>query len=122
MTEHLGGPRNVPKSSPSDTRSTFGAATRGKAQCSSSLSGTGSGSWSIGYWEREWRGQQLFGDRVECTSEFQGKGIATRAARLIVKKAKAELHEGYLHAFPSVANGPSNGVCPEDRIQTSRPG
>jgi RimJ/RimL family protein N-acetyltransferase len=111
MTEHLGGPESPEK-----------LAERHEKYLRSSHTGEGpmfvivvgdqeTAAGSIGYWEREWRGQRVLETGWSVLPEFQGKGIATRAARLIVKKAKAELHEGYLHAFPSVANGPSNRIC-----------
>jgi RimJ/RimL family protein N-acetyltransferase len=42
---------------------------------------------------------------------FQGKGLASRAVRATLDKARAEGRWGVIHTFPVVTNGPSNGVC-----------
>ncbi len=66
---------------------------------------------SIGYWEREWRGQLLWETGWSVLPEFQGRGIATRAIAVIIDRARAAQKHRYLHAFPSVDNGPSNAIC-----------
>lgn len=43
--------------------------------------------------------------------EFQGRGIATEALRLLVDRAREDGRWGDIHAFPGVSNGPSNAVC-----------
>ena len=43
--------------------------------------------------------------------EFQGKGLASRAVRATLDRARDEGRWGVIHAFPVVTNGPSNGVC-----------
>ena len=43
--------------------------------------------------------------------EFQGRGLATRAARALIDKAWEEGRWGDIHAFPATGNGPSNGIC-----------
>jgi RimJ/RimL family protein N-acetyltransferase len=43
--------------------------------------------------------------------EFQNRGIAGRAVRGVIAKARAERKFGRLHAFPAVTNGPSNRIC-----------
>lgn len=43
--------------------------------------------------------------------EFQGRGLATAAVRLVLQRAQAEQRWGVVHAFPGVTNGPSNGIC-----------
>jgi RimJ/RimL family protein N-acetyltransferase len=44
-------------------------------------------------------------------TEFQGRGIASRAVREALAMARAERKFGPIHAFPAVTNVPSNKVC-----------
>lgn len=43
--------------------------------------------------------------------EFQGRGLAKRAERELLRLAHADGRWGLVHAFPGVTNGPSNGIC-----------
>ncbi len=43
--------------------------------------------------------------------EFQGRGLATEALRLLLERAVSDGRWGDIHAFPGVTNGPSNAVC-----------
>lgn len=111
MTDHLGGPE-----SPEKIRE------RHKRYCQSSVSGkdlmyvialqpemTPVG--SIGYWEKEWQGEIVWETGWSILPEFQGYGIATKAAILIIDRARAEGKHRFIHAFPSTDNAPSNSVC-----------
>jgi RimJ/RimL family protein N-acetyltransferase len=42
---------------------------------------------------------------------FQGRGIAGRAPEQAVAVARADGRHRFLHAFPSLDNAPSNGIC-----------
>jgi RimJ/RimL family protein N-acetyltransferase len=66
---------------------------------------------SIGYWEKEWRGQQVWETGWFVLPEFQGKGIATRATAIVAERARAEKEHRFMQAFPSVDNKPSNAIC-----------
>jgi len=66
---------------------------------------------SVGYWEKEWRGQQVWETGWFVLPEFQGKGIATQATTAVIERARAEKEHQFMHAFPSVDNKPSNGIC-----------
>jgi RimJ/RimL family protein N-acetyltransferase len=66
---------------------------------------------SIGYWEREWRGQTVWETGWSVLPEFQGQGVATRAAVSLVERARADGRHPFLHAFPAVDNPPSNSIC-----------
>ena len=67
---------------------------------------------SIGYWEMpHWLGDTVWETGYSVLPEFQGQGIATRATVLCVARAAADGIHRSIHAFPSVDNGPSNGVC-----------
>lgn len=43
--------------------------------------------------------------------EFQGQGVAKAAVRAVLERAREADRWGVIHAFPSVTNGPSNGIC-----------
>jgi RimJ/RimL family protein N-acetyltransferase len=65
---------------------------------------------SVGYWETEWDGQKGWETGWFVLPEFQGKGIATTATRMMMDHV-AEKSRRFLFAYPSVNNGPSNAVC-----------
>jgi RimJ/RimL family protein N-acetyltransferase len=111
MTNHLGGPETPAK-----------IHERHERYCLIGGSGTGrafaivvgpdrlAAGW-IGYWEKEWRGQHVWETGWSVLPEFQGQGIATRAAAAMLEMVREEKKCWYLHAFPSVDNGPSNAIC-----------
>jgi RimJ/RimL family protein N-acetyltransferase len=43
--------------------------------------------------------------------EFQGRGLAKRAVRMVLELALDDGRWGLVHAFPATTNGPSNGIC-----------
>lgn len=66
---------------------------------------------SVGYWEHEWQGELVWETGWSVLSEFQGRGLATGAVLDVIERARAERSHRFLHAFPSVDNGPSNALC-----------
>jgi RimJ/RimL family protein N-acetyltransferase len=42
---------------------------------------------------------------------FQGRGVAKAATARILERARTDGRWGSIHAFPSVTNEPSNGIC-----------
>lgn len=111
MTEHLGGPE------PED-------ALPGRHRRYLELPGTGDGRMFrvvllpdaapvglIGYWEREWRGETVCEAGWGVLPPYQRRGIAAAALAALVDAVRAEERHPYLHAFPSVDNRGSNGVC-----------
>jgi RimJ/RimL family protein N-acetyltransferase len=111
MTEHLGGPETPQK-----------IRERHERYCRSSQSGLDAmfvivvgperaAAGSIGYWQKEWQGQQVWETGWSVLPEFQGQGIATRAIAKILERARIEQKHRSLHAFPSVYNAPSNTIC-----------
>jgi RimJ/RimL family protein N-acetyltransferase len=66
---------------------------------------------SIGYWERTWRGEQVWETGWSILSEFQGQGVASAATQLVIQRAWAEAKFRYMHAFPATDNAPSNAIC-----------
>ena len=43
--------------------------------------------------------------------EFQGRGLAKRAVRMLLELARDDGRWGFVHAFPATTNAPSNGIC-----------
>jgi RimJ/RimL family protein N-acetyltransferase len=66
---------------------------------------------SVGYWEREWRGETVYEMGWKVASGFQGRGLAVRATVDAIRFAAAEQRYRWAHAYPKVDNGPSNAVC-----------
>lgn len=66
---------------------------------------------STGYWAKTWQGEDVYETGWGVLPEYQGRGLATAAVRLVAARAAAEGGPRWLHAFPSVGNLPSNGVC-----------
>src|SRR5262249_7375630 len=65
----------------------------------------------VGYWEREWRGEQVYEAGWSVLSAFQPRGVARAAASQAIAMARAERKHRYVHAFPLEDNPPSNSVC-----------
>ena len=65
---------------------------------------------NVGYWKTEWEGEAVWETGWFVLPEFQGKGGATQATRLLVAHV-SKLGRRYLMAFPSVSNRPSNAIC-----------
>ncbi|OKK05822.1 GCN5 family acetyltransferase [Streptomyces sp. CB03234] len=65
----------------------------------------------IGFWEQTWDGTRVYETGWTVLGGFQGRGVATAATVAVADRARAARKHRYLHAFPSVDNGPSNAVC-----------
>jgi len=66
---------------------------------------------NVGFWECEWKGQTGWEMGWFVLPEFQGRGAATAATRLIIDLlTKLQGHQ-FVFAFPSVDNHPSNAIC-----------
>jgi RimJ/RimL family protein N-acetyltransferase len=111
MTEHLGGPESMEK-----------IQNRHERYCRDSIAGKDPmfvivlsdgniSAGSIGYWEKEWKGQFVWETGWSILPEFQGMGIASKAASLVIERARKEEKFQFVHAFPSIHNPPSNAVC-----------
>ncbi|MET7832040.1 Protein N-acetyltransferase, RimJ/RimL family [Micromonospora sediminicola] len=66
---------------------------------------------SVGFWPREWRGEQVYEMGWAVLPAHQGRGLATAAVRAVVAAARAAGDRRFAHAYPSVDNPPSNAVC-----------
>lgn len=65
---------------------------------------------NVGFWEAEWDGQKGWETGWFVLPELQGRGIATAATKMLIDYV-AKLGRGFLLAYPSVNNGPSNALC-----------
>ena len=104
MMEHLGGPETPEKIAGRQRRYEADP-----AQFKIVDEGRGVG-W-VGYWEREWRGGQVYEVGWAVLPEAQGRGLATAATALVIEAAREAGGCRHMHAFPSVDNPPSNAIC-----------
>jgi RimJ/RimL family protein N-acetyltransferase len=66
---------------------------------------------SIGYWDKTWRDELVYETGWMIFPAYQGRGLASEALAMLVARLRAEHGRQFLHAYPSVANGPSNAIC-----------
>jgi RimJ/RimL family protein N-acetyltransferase len=66
---------------------------------------------TVGYWEKEWLGETVWESGWTVLPEFQRRGIAVAGTLAVIDEARAAARHRYLHAYPSVDNTGSNGVC-----------
>jgi RimJ/RimL family protein N-acetyltransferase len=66
---------------------------------------------SVGYWPRQWQGEQVYETGWAVLPQYQGRGIASAATAQVIELARAEHTHRYIHAFPSIDNRPSNAIC-----------
>ena len=71
----------------------------------------GEGVGSVGYWRKTWRDQEVYEIGWLVLPDYQGHGIATKAAAAVIEFARQEFKYQFLHAFPSVENPASNAIC-----------
>jgi RimJ/RimL family protein N-acetyltransferase len=65
---------------------------------------------SVVLWSRE-DGEPLSEIGWMVLPEFQGRGLAKRAVRMLLELARDDGRWGLVHAFPAITNAPSNGIC-----------
>ncbi|WP_027345380.1 GNAT family N-acetyltransferase [Hamadaea tsunoensis] len=114
MTEHLGGPESPAKLA--DRHAKYLAMTDPAEGLFFRIVGTGPDGaevsvGSIGYWSRDWQGERVYESGWKVLPEYQGHGIATAAARLIIGRARDQHRHATLHAYPSLDNPASNAIC-----------
>ena len=107
MMEHLGGPESPEKIAERQLR----YQQPGSRQYKIVVEPAGEGAGWVGYWEREWRGDQIYEIGWAVIPDFQGRGIASAATQAAIALARAEEERRFLHAYPSVDNAASNGIC-----------
>jgi RimJ/RimL family protein N-acetyltransferase len=107
MMEHLGGPEPPEKVLERQRRYEVPGSAQYKIVVVPGDEGVG---W-VGYWERDSGDEAVYEIGWSVLPAFQGRGIAGTAAALAVGLARARAARRFVHAFPSVENGPSNGIC-----------
>ncbi|MER5291131.1 GNAT family N-acetyltransferase [Streptomyces pharetrae] len=110
MTEHLGGPESEEKLAGRHRRYLELDPAAGRMY-RVVLADGGETVGSVGFWEREWRGGTVWETGWAVLPEFQGRGLAARAARAVIEEARAAGRHRWLHAWPKVTHTASNGVC-----------
>jgi RimJ/RimL family protein N-acetyltransferase len=105
MMEHLGGPESAEQLASRQLR--YEAPGSGMYKIVDDGEPVG----SVGYWPREWRGEQAYEVGWSVLPAAQGHGYATRGMQLLLDMVRAEGERRFVHAFPSVDNGPSNAIC-----------
>ena len=111
MTEHLGGPESEEKLVKRQARYERVGEPGAGRMFKLVDAGTGEAMGSVGYWEKDWRGETVYETGWSVLPEFQGRGIAVGATEQVIAAAREEHTHRYLHAFPSVDNAPSNAIC-----------
>jgi RimJ/RimL family protein N-acetyltransferase len=106
MMTHLGGPESEEKIAERHAR--YLADPR---QSRIVLADTGEAVGWVGYWDRDWREEPVLEIGWSVVPERQGHGIAGRAAAIALAVAREAGARRFVHAFPAVDNGPSNGIC-----------
>jgi RimJ/RimL family protein N-acetyltransferase len=106
MMTHLGGPEPEEK-----IASRQGRYERDPRQLRIVDVASGEGIGWVGYWERGWRGEDVFEIGWSVVPAFQGRGVAGAATRGALEHARLEHERRHVHAYPGIDNGPSNGLC-----------
>ncbi|MFH8972431.1 GNAT family N-acetyltransferase [Streptomyces sp. NPDC017890] len=109
MTAHLGGPETEEALAARHRR--YAVLEPGRMYRVTLADDGGETVGSIGYWQRTWQGAEVWETGWAVLPEFQGRGLAVRAARAVREAARADAAHRYLHAFPSVDHAASNAVC-----------
>lgn len=110
MTQHLGGPETAEKLADRHARyQRLGGS--GKGEMFAIVVGAGEAVGTAGYWERTWRGEEVYETGWSVIPAFQGRGIAAAATAQVIAVARAQNKHRFLHAFPAVENLPSNAIC-----------
>ncbi|MFE3072147.1 GNAT family N-acetyltransferase [Streptomyces sp. NPDC059247] len=66
---------------------------------------------TVTLWSHDADGRRMTEIGWMVLPEFQGRGLGKLAVRALLELARAEDRWGVVHAFPAVANAPSNGIC-----------
>jgi RimJ/RimL family protein N-acetyltransferase len=103
MMVHLGGPESPAKIAERQARYEVPDSHQFKI-----VAETGEGAGWVGYWERD---EEVYEIGWAVIPAFQGHGLAAAATRLALDDAAAVGGRRYVFAYPSVDNGPSNGLC-----------
>jgi RimJ/RimL family protein N-acetyltransferase len=111
MTKHVGGPETHEKLIERQTRYEQLAGTGTGRMFKIIYAATAEAIGSVGYWERDWRGESVYEIGWFVIPSFQGRGIASMATAQAIAMARSEGKHRFVHAFPSVDNPASNAIC-----------
>jgi RimJ/RimL family protein N-acetyltransferase len=111
MTEHLGGPESPEKLEDRQRRYVAAANAETAYIWKVILQPEGFGVGNVNFWDREWKGEQVYEMGWGVLPEYQGRRIASAAVAQAIDLARATKRRPAVHAFPSPDNGPSNGIC-----------
>jgi RimJ/RimL family protein N-acetyltransferase len=109
MTEHLGGPESPEQLRERQAR--YEQLSVGDRMFKIVDAASGESLGSVGYWSKEWRGERVYEAGWSVLPEWQGRGVAVAGTAAAIESAKKDGLCRFLHAFPNVANGPSNAIC-----------
>jgi RimJ/RimL family protein N-acetyltransferase len=107
MMHHLGGPESREKIAARHARYLAGAERDPQFKI---VAGDAAAGW-VGYWERDWREQEVYEIGWSVLPEFQGRGIARAVTAQALAHVRSVGRRRFAHAFPSVDNAPSNALC-----------
>jgi RimJ/RimL family protein N-acetyltransferase len=65
----------------------------------------------VGVWDSDWDDSTVWEVGWHVLPEFQGLGVATAGTELALKHTRTRGRHRFVHAFPSIDNAGSNGVC-----------
>jgi RimJ/RimL family protein N-acetyltransferase len=111
MTEHLGGPESAEKIAERQLRYVRLADAGNDRMFRIIDDSTDEAVGSVGYWEKAWRGEQVYEMGWLVLPSFQGRGIAGMASAKAIARARSDGRHRFMHAFPSVDNARSNAIC-----------
>jgi RimJ/RimL family protein N-acetyltransferase len=66
---------------------------------------------TVALWQHEADGETISEIGWMVLPEFQGQGLGKRAVRTLLEAARGDGRWGLVHAFPSISNAASNGIC-----------
>jgi RimJ/RimL family protein N-acetyltransferase len=107
MTEFLGGPETPEKLV--ERQRKYAAPDSGMFKIVDDETGTAVG--SVGFWDKTWRGGEVYETGWSVLPAFQGRGIAVAATAQVIELARKTGKHRFLHAFPNVLNEASNSIC-----------
>jgi len=66
---------------------------------------------TIGIWPKEYGGRSIHETGWMVLPAFHGRGIASAALGLLIKRVRSAPQVDGMHAFPPISNAPSNALC-----------
>lgn len=118
MTRYLGGPESAEKLADRQRRYEAMSAREPAAGrmfrvalAASGLAAAGESVGTVGFWEREWRGEPVYEAGWGILPEFQGRGLAVAAVTELLAHVRIHGTRDTVHAFPGTDHAASNAVC-----------